>query len=141
MEENKEESKIFLETLSSQKFDELQELRYRLREAKTTYRNKQRECQLRKIRYISDVQIVENINRDELIKLAHKLKHKGQVKCGVLQAIMNSLLESKDNIKTLLDVDGALQGLLRALSGMLFNIKIHCYICLLYLLNIRMTEF
>ncbi|KAK6626307.1 hypothetical protein RUM43_006618 [Polyplax serrata] len=130
MEENKEESKIFLETLSSQKIDELQELRCRLREAKTTYRNKQRECQLRKIRYISDVQIVENINRDELVKLAHKLKHKGQVNCGVLQAIMNSLLESKDNIKTLLDVDGALQGLLRALSGQNENFQLLAARCI-----------
>lgn len=96
---------------------ELEEIRCRLREAKLAYREKQRQLLKKKIRLVEDVQPVENINTDELLKLAQTIKRKNQITCEVLKAIMNTLLSNKKNIQVFLSVDGSLQALLRALSS------------------------
>nr|CAD7261967.1 unnamed protein product [Timema shepardi] len=81
------------------------------------YRREQRENLLNHNRGTLGIISFKETSPQEVKGLAEKLKHKGKLKHQDLADLKQALIQHEDNIEAFFGVDGALNGLVRELSG------------------------
>lgn len=95
----------------------MEEVRNFIRKTKSDERKTVRESLLNRNRTIGNLNVNNEISKEDLIKKANALKVKSAVTSELLSELKDAFLQNKENIDIFLSVDGALHGLVRALSG------------------------